>query len=83
MAEYEEATSVFSQAVKELCRKIGTSPKEAYKRLERISSVARVNAEHARLAWSNTSLPTIANPRKRPNVSFCQSSPALGCKLDK
>jgi hypothetical protein len=33
--EYEAATSVFSGAVKELRRKIGTSPKEEYKRLER------------------------------------------------
>jgi hypothetical protein len=50
VAEYEEATSVFSQAVKELRRKIGTSSKEEYKRLERISSEARVKAEQARLA---------------------------------
>jgi hypothetical protein len=50
VAEYEENTSVFSQAVKELRRKIGTSPREEYKRLERISSEARVKAEQARLA---------------------------------
>ena len=50
LMEYEAATSTFSEAVKELHRKIGTSPKEEYKRLERISSVARVKSEQARLA---------------------------------
>jgi hypothetical protein len=49
MAEYEEATSVFSQAVKELRRKIGTSPREEYKRLAQNSTDARVKAEQARL----------------------------------
>jgi hypothetical protein len=48
--EYEAATSAFSQAVKQLHRKIGTSPKEEYQRLERISSEARVKSEQARLA---------------------------------
>jgi hypothetical protein len=48
--EYEAATSGFSGAVKELHRKIGTSPKEEYKRLERISNEARVKSEQARLA---------------------------------
>jgi hypothetical protein len=48
--EYDAATSAFSEAVKELHRKIGTSPKEEYKRLERISSEARVKSEQARLA---------------------------------
>jgi hypothetical protein len=48
--EYEAATSAFSEAVKELHRKIGTSPKEEYKRLERISTEARVKSEQARLA---------------------------------
>jgi hypothetical protein len=48
--EYEAATSSFSGAVKELRRKIGTSPKEEYKRLERISNEARVKSEQARLA---------------------------------
>jgi hypothetical protein len=32
--EYKAATSAFSEAVKELHRKIGTSPKEEYQRLE-------------------------------------------------
>jgi hypothetical protein len=50
VAEYEEATSVFSQAVKELRRKIGTSPREEYKRLAQNSTEARVTAELARLA---------------------------------
>jgi hypothetical protein len=48
--EYSAATSAFSEAVKELRRKIGTSPKEEYKRLAQNSNEARVNAEQARLA---------------------------------
>jgi hypothetical protein len=43
--EYEATTSAFSEAVKELHRKIGTSPKEEYQRLERISTEARVRSE--------------------------------------
>jgi hypothetical protein len=62
--EYEAATSAFSEAVKELHRKIGTSPKEEYKRLDRISSEARVKSEQARLALSNTSLPIVVNRRR-------------------
>ena len=50
LTEYEAATSLFSEAVKELHRKIGTSPKEEYQRLERISTEARVESEQARLA---------------------------------
>jgi hypothetical protein len=48
--EYKAATDAFSDAVKELQRKIGTSPKAEYERLERISSEARVKSERARLA---------------------------------
>jgi hypothetical protein len=48
--EYDEATSAFSEAVKELHPKIGTSPKEEYRRLERISTEARVKSEQAILA---------------------------------
>jgi hypothetical protein len=48
--EYEAATYAFSEAVTELHRKIGTSPKEEYRRLERISTEARVKSEQARLA---------------------------------
>jgi len=48
--EYEAATSAFSEAVKELHRKIGTSPKEEYRRLEQISSEARMKSEQTRLA---------------------------------
>jgi hypothetical protein len=50
VTEYEAATSAFSEAVKQLHRKIGTSPKEEYKRLERISTEAHVKSEQARLA---------------------------------
>jgi hypothetical protein len=48
--EYDDATLAFSDAVQELRRKIGTSPKAEYERLERISSNARVKSEQARLA---------------------------------
>jgi hypothetical protein len=48
---YSAATIAFSKAVQELRRKIGTSLKEDYKRLERDSTDdARVKAEQARLA---------------------------------
>jgi hypothetical protein len=50
LMEYEAATSTFSGAVRELRRKIGTSPKEEYKRLEIIASEARDKSEQARLA---------------------------------
>ena len=47
---YNVATVGFSAAVKELNRRIGTSPKEEYERLTRISNEARVQSEQARLA---------------------------------
>jgi len=50
LKQYDDATSTFSEAVQELHRKIGTSPKEEYRRLERLSSDARVKSEQARLA---------------------------------
>jgi hypothetical protein len=49
LTEYKAATSAFSEAVKELHGKIGTSPKEEYQRLERIANEARVKSEQARL----------------------------------
>ncbi len=48
--EYETATSRFSEAVRELRLKMGTSPKDEYDRLERASNEARVRSEQARLA---------------------------------
>jgi hypothetical protein len=48
--EYDAATAAFSETVTELNRKLGTSPKEEYKRLERISTDARVKSEQTRLA---------------------------------
>jgi hypothetical protein len=48
--DYDNATLAFSNAVQELHRKIGTSPKDEYQRLERISSEARVKSEQTRLA---------------------------------
>jgi hypothetical protein len=50
LREYEAATVAFSAAVQELRRRMGTSPREDYKRLERVSSGARMKAEQARLA---------------------------------
>ena len=48
--EYDAATSKFSEAVRELHRRIDTSPKDEYDRLERASNEARVRSEQARLA---------------------------------
>jgi hypothetical protein len=48
--EYKAATSTFAEAVKELHRRIGTSTKIEYQRLERIADQARVKSEQARLA---------------------------------
>jgi ATP-dependent helicase YprA (DUF1998 family) len=50
LKHYDNATLAFSNAVQELRRKIGTSPKDEYERIERISSEARVKSEQARLA---------------------------------
>jgi hypothetical protein len=47
---YDLATSRFSEAVRELHRKMGTTPKEEYDRLERVSNQARMSSEQARLA---------------------------------
>lgn len=48
--EYNVATAGFSEAVKQLYRKTGTSLKEEYTRLMQISNEARVKSEQARLA---------------------------------
>jgi hypothetical protein len=48
--EYDVATAKFSEAVRELHLKMGTSPKHEYDRLERATNEARVRSEHARLA---------------------------------
>ena len=48
--EYDAATSKFSEAVRELRRMMGTSPKEEYDRLFRASNEARMRSEQARLA---------------------------------
>jgi hypothetical protein len=48
--EYDAATFAFSEAVKELHRRMGTSAKEEYKRLERTSAETRVQSEQARLS---------------------------------
>jgi hypothetical protein len=50
LGEYEAATASFSSAVSELRRRMGTSPKEEYKRLAQVSNNARVKSEGARLA---------------------------------
>jgi ATP-dependent helicase YprA (DUF1998 family) len=48
--EYDAATAKFSEAVRELRRMMGTSPKEEYDRLDRASNEARMRSEQARLA---------------------------------
>jgi hypothetical protein len=47
--EYELATTRFSEAVKKLHHKIGTSPKDEYARLDRAANEERVKSERARL----------------------------------
>ena len=49
-AEYEVATGKFAAAVTELRRRIGISPEEEYRRLDRAANEARVKSEQARLA---------------------------------
>ncbi len=48
--EYDAATTKFSEAVRELRHRAGTSPKDEYDRLEWASNEARVKSEQARLA---------------------------------
>jgi hypothetical protein len=50
LRQYDYATLAFSNAVQELRRKIGTSPKEEYTRLTQISNEARAQSEQTRLA---------------------------------
>jgi len=50
ITDYETATTVFSEAVTELRRRIGTSTKEEYDRIARDANDARVKSEQARLA---------------------------------
>ena len=50
VADYEAATKRFSASVTNLQRKMGTSPKGEYDRLQRISDEARVKSEQSRLA---------------------------------
>lgn len=49
-SKYEEATTLFSEAVSELRRKIGISTREDYEQLGRRANDARVKSEQARLA---------------------------------
>ena len=48
--EYESSTMKFSEAVTELRKKMGTSAKDEYQRLDRAANEARVKSEQARLA---------------------------------
>jgi hypothetical protein len=50
ISQYEEATTLFSEAVTELRRKIGISTRENYEQLGRRANDARVKSEQARLA---------------------------------
>jgi hypothetical protein len=58
---YDAATFAFSEAVKELHLRIGTSAKEEYKRHERTSTEARVQSEQPDSLLSNTSPFIVAN----------------------
>ena len=49
-AEYEVATGQFAVAVTEFHRRMGTSPKKEYERLNRAANDARLKSEQARLA---------------------------------
>jgi hypothetical protein len=49
-SEYETATTLFSEAVTELRRKIGISTREDYEQLGWKANDARVKSEQARLA---------------------------------
>jgi hypothetical protein len=48
--EYESTTAKFAEAVADLRKKMGTSAKEEYQRLDRAANEARVRSEQARLA---------------------------------
>jgi transposase-like protein len=50
VAEYEETTKKFSASITELQRKMGTSPKAEYDRLQHTVDEARLKSEQARLA---------------------------------
>jgi hypothetical protein len=50
-SEYELATTGFSEAVTELRRRMGTSSKAEYTRLESAANEARVKSEQGRLAF--------------------------------
>lgn len=47
---YDTATANFSEAVAELHRRMGTSPKDEYDRIKGASEEARLRSEQARLA---------------------------------
>jgi hypothetical protein len=47
---YEFATAQFSEAVKKLSRKMRTSPKEDYARLDRVTNESRAKSDQAQLA---------------------------------
>jgi hypothetical protein len=49
-AEFEAATNRFAAGVSDLNRKMGTSSKAEYERLQRAADEARVKSEQARLA---------------------------------
>jgi len=48
--QHESAAANFSEAVADLRKKMSTSTKEIYQRLERAANEARVKSEQARLA---------------------------------
>lgn len=50
LEQYEETTTKFAGAVRQLQKQIGTSSKAEYDRLQRASDEMRVSSERARLA---------------------------------
>jgi len=49
VSEYNRATTIFSDAVEQLHKRIGTSSKDEYESLTRATEDARMQAEEARL----------------------------------
>lgn len=50
LEQYQDATTKFADAVRELQKNIGTSSRAEYDRLQRASDEMRVGSERARLA---------------------------------
>lgn len=58
-AEYEATTARFAESVRELNRKMGSSPKSEYDRLQRASDEARVKSEGCALSPAYPKVPFV------------------------